>query len=352
MMRVRPLEARHREAWDTLVASRADTGFMQSWAWSSFKELEGYAVLRLGVFEDEIRGGGLVYAFPSPAEAGLVAMPDGPVLDWHRPDASAALRALVSAVRASPPGRRAVALRVEPRLTIEPAPLADLPRAPMDLVPCETLLVDLGPEPDMLARMKPKGRYNARLALRRGVEVASSSDAADVHELYFLLAETARYHDFLLEPKSFFINLARVLGPAMGRFAFARYKGITLAGAFTVRHGDTVTFLYGGHLPLFRDVMASYALHWHILREAAREGYRVYDFYGYVPPGHPGHPYDRFSRFKEKFGGRPVRRMGSRDLVFYDRLAEAAVRAMQSVSAGAGPAGVVGPSRAREEAHR
>jgi len=330
-MRVGRLESHHRGAWDALVAAHGASGFMQSWAWSSFKELEGYRVVRLGLFEDDaLRGGGIAYTFPSPAEGDLAGMPDGPVLDWTAPGATGAFEALVRAFRRTAAGRRAVALRVEPRLPSLPAPLRALPRAPFDLVPGETLEVDLGPEAEMLRRMKPKGRYNARLAARRGVEVASSSDPTDVHELYGILEQTARYHGFLLEPKGFFINLARGLFPGMGRLALARYRGITLAAAVTVRHGDTVTYLYGGHLPLFHDVMASYALHWHLIREAASEGYRVYDFYGYVEPGHPDHAYDRFSRFKEKFGGRAVRRIGSRDVVFYDRLAGAAIRAMRS----------------------
>ena len=330
-MHVGPLEPRHREAWDALVAAHPASGFMQSWAWSAFKELEGYAVLRLGLFDGEVlAGGGLVYAYPTPAEAGLVAMPDGPVLAWDRADAGVAFRALVAAVRDAAPGRRAVLLRVEPRLETLPAPLAGLARAPVDLVPDETLEVDLGPEAEMLARMKPKGRYNARLALRRGVEVASSSEPAAVHELYFVLEHTARYHGFLLEPKSFFINLVQALAPAMVRLALARYRGVTLAAVLTVRHGGTVTYVYGGRLPLFRDVMASYALHWHVMREAAAEGYRVYDLYGYAPPGRPDHPYARFSRFKEKLGGRPIRRIGSRDVVFYDRLAAVALRTVRA----------------------
>lgn len=351
MTRVRPLESRHREAWDALVAAHLASGFMQSWAWSTFKELEGYAVLRLGLFEGEtLRGGGLAYAYPTPAEAGLIAMPDGPVLDWERLDASADFRTLVGAVRTSAPGRRAVLLRAEPRLETVPPPLHGLARAPVDLVPDETLEVDLGPETEMLGRMKAKGRYNARLALRRGVEVVSSSDPADVHELYFVLEHTARYHDFLLEPKSFFINLVQALVPAHGRFAFARYRGMTLAAAVTVRHGATVTYLYGGRVPLFREVMAGYALHWHLMREAAVEGYRVYDLYAYVPPGRPRHPYDRFSRFKEKLGGRPVRRIGSRDVVFYDRLAAAALRAIRTVPVEAVPVGVGRSGRALPEA--
>jgi lipid II:glycine glycyltransferase (peptidoglycan interpeptide bridge formation enzyme) len=338
MRRIAPLEARHRAAWDALTADHHGAGFMQSWAWSRFKELEGYTVVRLGIFEGAtLRGGAVAYAFPSPAEGGLVAVPDGPVLDWETPGAAAAFRALLEALLASAAGKRAVAVRVEPRLEAVPAPLGGLARAPVDLVPEETLEVDLGPDAVMLARMKPKGRYNARLAGRRGVEVVSSTDPADVHEFYRVLAETARYHGFLLEPKSFFINLVQALCPEMGRLAFARYKGMTLAAALTVRHGGTVTFLYGGHLPLFPDVMASYALHWHILREAAREGYRIYDFYGYVAPGRPDHPYDRFSRFKEKFGGRHVRRIGSRDVVFYDRLADVALRALRRTPAAGRP---------------
>lgn len=374
MTHVAPILVRHRAAWDALVASHHASGFMQSWGWSEFKALEGYTVARLGLFDgDALQGGGIAYTFPSLAEAGLAVTPDGPVLDWEAPGASAAFQALVSAFRDSAAGRRAVALRVEPRLEAVPEPLRELPRAPVDLVPDETLLVDLGPEAEMLLRMKPKGRYNAHLALRRGVEVVSSSDPSDVHEFHFVLEQTARYQDFRLEPKRFFINLVQALfpgvpfprfanharapdaapsmpnltvryPPAMGRFAFARYKGITLAAAFTVRYGHTVTYLYGGHLPLFPEVMASYALHWHILREAANEGYREYDFYGYVPPGLPGHPYDRFSRFKEKFGGQPVRWIGSRDVVFHDRLAEAALRAIRSLPADALVADTASPT--------
>jgi peptidoglycan pentaglycine glycine transferase (the first glycine) len=336
MTHVAPLQARHRDTWDRLVGSSPSSGFMQSWRWSEFKALEGYSVTRVGLFDGvALVGGAIAYTFPSLRGAGLAVCPDGPVLDWGSPEATSHFHALVLALRNAVAGRQIVAVRVEPRLEKLPDCLRDLPRGPVDLVPDETLLVDLGPEAAMLAQMKPKGRYNARLAARRGVEAVSSTDASDVHEFYHVLEQTARYQDFRLEPKRFFINLAQTLLPDLGRFVFARYKGITLAAALTVRSGATVTFLYGGHLPLFPEVMASYALHWHILREAAGDGYRLYDFYGYVPPGRAEHPYDRFSRFKEKFGGRPVRWIGSRDAVFHDRLAEAALRTIRSMPADA-----------------
>lgn len=335
-LRCAPLTSADRDRWDRFVVERGE-GFMQSWAWSEFKALEGYDVERVAVFDgDVLAGGAIVYVYPSPAEARLATIPDGPVLDWSAPDAmhvfDLIVRMLEATIVPAPEGNAdvpVVALRIEPRLTTPPESLARLPRSPVDLVPDETLEIDLASDDEMLARMRPKGRYNARLAARRGVDVVSSTDPADVHELYVVLEHTARAQGFRLEPRSFFINLALTLFPAAARLAFARWKGMTLAAALTVRHGATVTYLYGGHLPLFQDVMASAALHWHVMREAAADGYRVYDLYGYVPPGRPEHPYDGFSRFKEKLGGRPVRRMGSRDIVFYDRIAAAAVRAMR-----------------------
>ncbi|MCX5787200.1 MAG: peptidoglycan bridge formation glycyltransferase FemA/FemB family protein [Elusimicrobia bacterium] len=326
MSAFRLLEERDRRAWDALAASHPAAGFMQSWAWSCFKELEGYRALRLGLVEGEaLRGGALAYLFPGPAEADILAIPDGPLLDWDAPCAADDFRSLIAALRGLPQARKAALVRVEPRLAVVPAALAGLPRAPVDLVPEETIELALGPDEAMLAAMKPKARYNARLALRRGVEVSFSSDPSSVHEFHFVFEQTGRYQDFLVEPKSFFINLACSVPPGMCEFAFARHKGMTLAAALTLRHGGTATYLYGGHLPLFAELMANYALHWEIMRRSARAGLRRYDLYGYVPPGRPGHPYDRFSRFKEKFGGEPVKRIGSRDVVFYDRLAEAAL---------------------------
>ena len=328
MIRVEPLAESARAAWDAHVLA-SGAGFMQSWAWSEFKALEGYRVTRLGAFDGgRLVGGAVVYAYPTPAEVGLAVIPDGPAIDWKSPRAGALFTALLDACRAEAAGESIVAVRVEPRLDTLPPMLASLPRAPVDLVPDETLEIALGSDDAMLAAMKPKGRYNARLAARHGVEVATSVDPGDVHELYRVLEPTADFHDFVLEPKSFFINLARALMPGHARFAFARFKGMTLAAAVTLRHGDTVTYLYGGHLPLFTRVMASSALHWHVMTEAAREGARVYDLWGFIPAGSPEHPYDRFSRVKEKLGGQPRRRIGSRDVIFYDRLVDAALGAV------------------------
>ena len=125
---------------------------------------------------------------------------------------------------------RATVLRLEPRLASVPEILARLPRAPSDLVPDETLEIPLGPEETMLTAMKPKGRYNVRLALRHGVEIEFSKEPASVDALYPVLEATGLYHDFRVEPRNFFLNLARTLLPAeMGEIVLARYRGMLFA---------------------------------------------------------------------------------------------------------------------------
>lgn len=335
-MNFRLLGERDKQCWDTLSGADPNSGFMQSWDWSRFKELYGYTVIRAGIFDgDKLCGGALAYAYATPAELSLLAMPDGPVLpDWNAPGAEKLFHGLCDFLMKQPGTGKTALTRAQPRLEQPPAWLERLPRAPLDLVPDETLLVPLGGGPEaILAGMKQKGRYNTRLAARHGVEVERGTDPALARDFYRILDATGKYHDFMVEPPSFFSSLADVLMPAgKAAFYFARCRGITLAAALAVYHGRQATFLYGGHIPLLREAMAGYAMHRRIMEDAAKAGFEEYDFYGYVPPEKEGHPYFDFSRFKEKFGGRHCRRCGSRDIVYYNRLARAACNAARAAS--------------------
>jgi len=334
-MNFRLLETADKPAWDALTGADPRSGFMQSWDWSRFKELYGYTVIRAGIFEEgTLRGGAMAYAYDTPAELSMLVMPDGPVLpDWNAPWTENLLSDFCAFLAERPEAEKAALIRIQPRLEDPPGWLQKLPRAPLDLVPDETLLVPLSGGPEaILAGMKQKGRYNARLAERHGVEVERSADPDRAQDFYRILDATGKYHDFMVEPPSFFSSLADIMMPAgKAAFYFARCRGITLAAALAVYHGRQATFLYGGHIPLLKEVMAGYAMHRRIMEDAARAGYEDYDFYGYVPPEKEGHPYFDFSRFKEKFGGRYSRRCGSRDIVYYNRLARAACSAARAM---------------------
>ncbi len=339
-MNITPLSQTRRDDWNRLIARTPESGFMQSWEWSLFKEAEGQQVLRLGVFDEDILvAGALVYYVDSPSGASLLEAPHGPVLPWE--DEGKARRAadlILGELRSFAEEKRAPLIRIEPLIRGRlPEWMGSPVRAPLDLMPTPTLIVDLSPDEDaILASMKPKGRYNVRLAHRKGVEVSWTDNPDAVEDFYLLFELTCRRHDFHGEPKSFFFNMLRTLRP-MARLYFASYRGVVLSAAIAVFFGDRATFLHGGSLPFLRSAMASYALHWRIMRDAKALGCRCYDFFGIAPPGDPDHPYARFSQFKQRFGGRVAATAGAHDYYLYPRIAALWVRKLMDIQEGPGP---------------
>lgn len=305
------------------MKSRPESGFMQSWAWAGFKAAQGQRVLRLGVFDGgRLAGGAMVYAADSALSPLL--LPHGPVLPWGEPAKAEAMLGLLRdrlAAEAGPDG--APLARLEPLLEAPPPFVAALPRSPLDLVPTPTLLVPCaGPDEELLGAMRQKGRYNVRLALRKGVEAFQVPAAEGLGEFYGLFELTCARHGFDGEPPAFFEGLFSALGASgPARLYLARLQGMTLAAAVAVFYGGRATYLYGASAPFARSAMAPYALHWRIMRDARAAGCSVYDLYGIAPEGRPDHAYARFTPFKLNFGGRRSETCGGRDLYFYPRLA-------------------------------
>ncbi|HEU4328771.1 MAG TPA: peptidoglycan bridge formation glycyltransferase FemA/FemB family protein [Roseiflexaceae bacterium] len=315
--------------WEALAAGNPAAGVMQSLHWAAFKRRQGLNATHFGLFEDgALIGGALCYAATQSGGLGLLVAPEGPVLPWEdEARTRAGLRLLLDAAQRLPD---ALALRVEPRLEgLRPRALRAFRRAPLDLLPPETLYLDLRRPPEaILAGMRPKGRYNIRLAARHGVTVRADRSAGAVRRFAAVLEEAGERDAFFVEPPSFFDSLADALAPpGIARFLFAEHNGATLGALLLTVYGDRTTYLYGGVTNRQRHLMAGYALQWAAIETAQAAGCAIYDFYGYEPYGAPDHVYAGFSRFKRQFGGRPVRLIGAHDAFFLDRLADAVVRA-------------------------
>ncbi len=328
-------------AWERLVQGCPESGFMQSLAWAEVKRAQGLTVLHAGLFQDDVLiGGALCYTHPQPNGATLLIAPEGPVLPWHAPDlVMAGLQALIEFLEGQAPAVGAIALRIEPRLAPpRPPVLRGFGRAPIDFVPQLTLYRDVtGDDAALLAGMRPKGRYNIKVAARHGVQVVESTDPADARRLFDLVAQAGERDDFFVEPPSYFTQIGASLMPqGMARILFAEHEGETLGALLLITYGERATYLYGGISNEKRPLMAGYALQWAAMRRARELGCRVYDFFGYEPFGDPNHMYAGFSRFKRQFGGDAVRFIGAQDRMFIDRLADAVIRAFQEISPPAG----------------
>jgi len=331
MMKLIGLSEAYQERWNCLVMQTPESGFMQSWEWSRFKEAEGQRVLRLGVVDnDDLIAGAMVYCAGSHAP---YVMPHGPVVAWqNEAQAKGAFDLMYYELDKIAEQTHSPIIRIEPLLSDIPSWMGKPPvRAPLDLSPTPTLMIDIDKsEDELLSSMHPKGRYNIRLAIKKGVEVICRNDEQAADDFYFLFELTYRRHDFLGESKRFFTNMAEYLGSMM-RIYSAYYQGMLLSSAIAVFFGNTATFLYGGSLPFMRSVMAPYLMHWKIMQDAKTMGCRYYDFFGIAPPNDPHHAYARFSQFKSRFGGKIVTTIGAYDFYLYPQLADLWINRLERI---------------------
>src|SRR5690606_8417332 len=194
-------------------------------------------------------------------------------------------------------------------------------KAPRDLLPPDTVLVDLhGSEDCLLGRMHAKTRYNIRLAARRGVEVThgAESELPAWHALYL---ETMARHQLEALPMAHFRALLEERGegsasPVQTRLLLARQGGRLLSGMLLALAPTRATYLYGASSRPHRHLMAPSALQWAAIRTARAHGCADYDLLGAAPRTGDDHPLAGVHRFKLGFGGRLVHREGCWDFPF------------------------------------
>lgn len=331
VLQIRRLSADDRTHWNTFLQSIPSGCFMQSWAWSEFKELEGYQSYSYGVFNQEmIVGGCIFYFYTCNHAANFLVAPGGPCF---LPEfAAEGMQLLMKEVEDLAAAVGAIALRIEPLMSQKPAYLNHFVRAPVDLLPSETLLIDLSPsEAKILANMRPKGRYNIRLSQRYGVEITFTQNLQSIPTFYDLFWETVERQHFFGEPYSFFINLCQTLfAENLAEIGLAVWKQQLLAAIVIIYWSDRATYLYGGRSIQYPQVMASYGLHWAAMQRAKAKGCRVYDFYGYTRDAQ--HGYAKFSQFKRQFGGEFVTTIGAHDYFFYNQLADTLIAVFKKLS--------------------
>jgi len=335
-MEPRELGREWDDRWDRLVGAHPNSGFMQSSAWMRFKQDEGYEARRVGLFDgEELVGGSVLFRYPGDRLGGVVYAPEGPVLAWDvEADARAGLRLIQADAKAFGEPVGAVAFRIEPRLSRSmPRLLRNWRRAPVDVIPVDTLILDVDrPLAQLSSELHPKARYNIGLAQRRGVQVRTSADATDLAAFYRLFEATARRKRFFCEPYGYFLNLAAAMFPAgLAEVLIAEFEGAPAAAMLLIHFGRRSTFMYGGSEPELKRHMPSDALQWAAIERANALGASKYDLFGCDPYGSRDHPYYGFSRFKRQLGGRIQSFGGAFDLVFYDQLAERMVGELTAV---------------------
>jgi len=223
---------------------------------------------------------------------------------------------------------RSLVIEISPKVPVEDAsaPLweAELRRygyrkTKVPAVPTKTILLDLGLSDDeLLAAMKPKKRYNIRLAQKRGLstrvidgnELLADSQAWD--EFYRIYAENCKRIKLPSLPREFLEASARSYGAQF--YAVHAYQPSGAAGAVLALlvAGDTAYYTFNGSTEEGRHDQAPNLAAWEAILEARRRGCRWFDFDGIVDERYTaGKEWEGFSDFKAGFGGREVTFLGS-----------------------------------------
>src|SRR5574344_585509 len=194
----------------------------------------------------------------------------------------------------------------------------NLRKSETNVLPTNTLFLNLALDLNtILDRMKPKTRYNIKLAQKKGVTVRIA-DMKDLAIWYDLYTETAHRNGLYLNDIKYFeaildIKADSTKSPAEVCYLIAEYEGVPLAAMFLIISGNRGSYLYGASSSKNRQVMATYALQWYAIRLSKEKGCKEYDMFGIAPSNDASHPLYGLYQFKKGFGGEVLRRLGCWD---------------------------------------
>lgn len=169
----------------------------------------------------------------------------------------------------------------------------------------ETFIINLSKsEEQLLKNMKPKTRYNIRLAEKKGVYVKWSTDLSDLEIFYPLLKNTAHRQNIVIHSREHYKHILEILGKEnAAALIIAFYKHTAIAANLVTFFGDTAVYLHGGADDEYRALMAPYLLQWEAIQEARRRGLQRYDFGGCAVTQGKIKKLRGITRFKSGFGG-------------------------------------------------
>lgn len=304
--------------WDDFVLTHGGH-LLQSSAWGELKSRFGWQVHRLALERaGTIIAGAQMLVRCLPLGWRLAYIPRGPVVD---PSDTDTLTMLLDALGRAAQARGALALKIEPNwLETTEHPLDTLPavRVAPSIQPRVTFHLDLTRALDaILAQMKPKWRYNIRLAERKGVTVRVGT-ANDLDTFYRLLQITSARDRFAIHSRAYYQTAFELFAPRdWARLWVAEYAGEPLAMILVTAFGDEAIYLYGASSNAHRERMPNHALHWAAIQWAKARGCTRYDLWGLgATTEADARAAHGLYQFKQGFGGQLVRYLKARDVVF------------------------------------
>jgi lipid II:glycine glycyltransferase (peptidoglycan interpeptide bridge formation enzyme) len=301
--------------WNTALAALPYRHVLQTWEWGQFKGRWGWTP-RYFLNEERTAAVLVLRRAFSPLKLNILYAPKGPALDYSD---SALVNQVLGDLAAVARRDRAIFVKIDPDLG-QPDRSILLERgwrySAEQIQFRNTMLIDLTcGEDDLLAAMKPKTRYNVRLAQKKGVEIRPG-DLGDLDLLYHLYAETAQRDGFIIRPFDYYRDAwGSFIQSGLAHPLIAAVEGQAVAGLILFRFADRAWYMYGMSSALHREKMPNHLLQWEAMRWAKAQGCTVYDLWGAPDELNESDSMWGVYKFKEGLGADFAPHAGAHDFV-------------------------------------
>ncbi|PKL36490.1 hypothetical protein CVV38_01125 [Candidatus Peregrinibacteria bacterium HGW-Peregrinibacteria-1] len=307
--------------WDLFVENHPLGNIHQT---EKFKEFSSQLPQRgkswLITTEDHTAGTVLI-RYRLPRGLSWLYAPRGPLLDYQKSPETIQkqLTELHTTIKKIAKQEKAIFLRIDPPILENTQEADNFQKTAHSLKfrpvghgfqPQHTLIIDLTLEHDqILSQMKPKGRYNIKVATKNGVVIRTSSPEnkeqfqKDLIAFYDILQETTGRDGFSGHPLDYYQKMLTTLFPSATLYIAENNQGKIISAAIITYFKTTATYYYGVSSNQDRNLMSPYLLHWQVMKDAKEAGCESYDLFGIAPPASPHHPWQGVTEFKKKFGG-------------------------------------------------
>ncbi|MFA7686132.1 MAG: peptidoglycan bridge formation glycyltransferase FemA/FemB family protein [Candidatus Gracilibacteria bacterium] len=340
MIKAEILEKSSENLWDKFVLSHPLGTMSQTSNWGKFQaKIPTRGKYWIVALKDrnKIVGGTIIIRHGLAKGASWLYSGRGPLLNYKSKTFKENIKILLEEIKKIAKKENSIFLRMDPPL--EKSLYKKWPNlnwfftSHLGFQPEDTLVLDLTKsESEILAQMKPKGRYNIRLAEKKGVTIRESDSrnaekfTIDLETFHKILHETTMRDKFYGHRKSVYKYMIETLLPPKfekdilktpyTKLYLAEYEGKIIAGVIATFYKNTATYYYGASSDSARNVMAPYLIQWTIAKEAKEKGFKIYDFLGIAPENSKNHPWSGVTDFKKKFGGKVVSYLPSKEYPF------------------------------------
>jgi peptidoglycan pentaglycine glycine transferase (the first glycine) len=325
-----------RAEWDAVAAGLPRAHVLQSWEWGECKARFGWSCERRVWTDAKNRALAAAQilrrtARIGPLSATLFYIPKGPLLDWADESVRESVLADLEELARS---TGAIQIKIDPDVIVgRGIPGTDsnaddetggkvLGRlkargwnfSAEQVQFRNSVLWDLRPaEADLLAAMKPKARYNIRLAQKHGVSVRLGAES-DLPLLYRMYAETADRDGFVIRSEEYYRDVwGAMMRADRAQPLIAEVEGLPIAALVLFTFADRGWYLYGMSRALHREKMPNQLLQWEAVRWLKSRGCVSYDLWGAPDEFSAADPLWGVFQFKLGFGAGVARFAGAWD---------------------------------------